>query len=209
MARPKGTSGNAKERIGREAMRLFATRGYAATTTKDIAEAAGIKDASIYNHFKGKRDLFESVVEGELAHLTEVLRQSGAMADPADSPDAYETLDMASLVPVVLSSFKPLFADERIICLRHMLESNRYEDERCGELFREAFIEHPLAIEEAVFGRLVEAGVFGACDARIAAEEFYGSAFLLLMADAPWDEASGSIEGHLREFIRLHARRGV
>lgn len=112
MARPKGTTGNAKERIEREAMRLFATKGYAATTTKDIAEAAGIKDASIYNHFKGKRDLFESVVEGELRHLTEVLRESGAMADPADSSDAYKTLDVALLAPVVLDSFRPLFADE-------------------------------------------------------------------------------------------------
>ena len=138
MARPKGTTGNAKERIEREAMRLFATKGYAATTTKDIAEAAGIKDASIYNHFKGKRDLFESVVEGELRHLTEVLGESGAMADPADSSDAYKTLDVALLAPVVLDSFRPLFADERIVSLRHMLEADRYEDGRCGELFRES-----------------------------------------------------------------------
>ncbi len=209
MARPKGTPGNAKERIEWEAMRLFATKGYAATTTKDIAEAAGIKDASIYNHFKGKRDLFESVVEGELRHLTKVLRETGAMADPADSSEAYGTLDVALLAPVVLDSFRPLFADERIVCLRHMLEANRYEDERCGELFREIFIERPLAIEEAVFSRLVEAGVFGECDPGVAAAEFYGSAFLLLMADAPWDEASKSIEGHLREFIGLHTRRGV
>lgn len=207
MARPKGTTGNAKERIEREAMRLFATKGYAATTTKDIAEAAGIKDASIYNHFKGKRDLFESVVEGELRHLTEVLGESGAMADPADSSDAYKTLDVALLAPVVLDSFRPFFADERIVSLRHMLEADRYEDGWCGELFREIFIEKPLAIEAAVFGRLVADGVFCACDPRIAAAEFYGGVFLLLMADVPWDEASERIERHLREFIRLHTRR--
>ncbi len=209
MARPKGTTGNARERIEREAMLLFATKGYAATTTKDIAEAAGIKDASIYNHFKGKRDLFESVVEGELRHLTEVLRGTGAMADPADSPNAYETLDTALLVPVVLDSFRPLFADERIVCLRRMLETNRYEDKRCGELFQEVFIERPLAIEETVFSQLVADGVFCACDPRVAAAEFYGSVFLLLMANIPWDEASKNIEEHLREFVELHTRRGA
>lgn len=209
MARPKGATENAKVRIMARAMQLFATKGYAATTMKDIAAAAGIKDASIYNHFKGKRDLFEAVVEEELRHLTKALQATGAMAHPLDAVFPYQTEDMESLVSIVLDSFRPLFADERVVCLRRMLESNRYADERCGELFREIFIDRPVAIESAIFSRLIEAGVFSECDPRFAATEFYGSTFLLLMADKNWQEASAEIEAHLNEFIVRHRRDKV
>lgn len=209
MARPKGATENAKGRIMAKAMQLFAIKGYAATTMKDIAAAAGIKDASIYNHFKGKRDLFEAVVEEELRHLTEVLQTAGAMASPLDSTFPYQTEDMDSLASIVLDSFRPLFADERVVCLRRMLESNRYTDECCGELFREIFIERPVAIESAIFSRMIEAGVFSECDPRFAATEFYGGAFLLLMADKDWQEASAEIEAHLNDFIVRHRRDKV
>lgn len=209
MPRPKSAEGNAKNRILAEAMTLFATKGYAATTTKDIAAAAGIRDASIYNHFKGKRELFESIVEAELQHLTEALRKSGAMADPNDSTVLYQSLEPSRLASVVLDSFRPLFADERVVCLRRMLETNRYEDDRCGELFREMFIAQPLRIEEEIFGTLAENGVFSECNPSVAASEFYGSTFLLLMADTPWDEASAAISAYLGEFLKSHLRKGA
>lgn len=205
MTRPKGKGSNAKQRIMAEAMALFATKGYAATTMKDIAAAVGIKDASIYNHFKSKRDLFEAIVETELAYLAETLRDSGAMAAPGDSKELYRTTDVSALIPVVLRSFKPLFDDKRIVCLRKMLESNRYEDERCGELFNRIFIERPVAIEEAIFQDLIDGGILSTCDSRLAAMEFYGSIFMLLIADARWDEAAEHIEARLREFIRLRS----
>ncbi len=44
-------------RILEVASRLFYERGYKATTTRDLAEAVGIKAASLYNHFKSKQDI--------------------------------------------------------------------------------------------------------------------------------------------------------
>ena len=209
MARPKGATENAKGRIMAKAMQLFATKGYAATTMKDIAAAVGIKDASIYNHFKSKRDLFEAVVDEELRYLTEVLQATGAMAHPLDAAFPYQTEEKDSLTAVVLGSFRPLFVDERVICLRRMLESNRYADGRCGELFGEIFIERPVAIESAIFSQLIKAGIFSECDPHFAATEFYGSAFLLLMANKDWKEASVEIEAHLNEFIIRYRRDKV
>ena len=44
-------------------LRLFSDKGFARTSVRDIAQAAGITDAAIYYHFDSKRDLFEALVE--------------------------------------------------------------------------------------------------------------------------------------------------
>ncbi len=44
------------------ALELFATHGYEATTTKAIAERAGVTEAMVFRHFASKRDLFRATV---------------------------------------------------------------------------------------------------------------------------------------------------
>ena len=46
------------------ALLLFSERGFARTSVRDIARAAGITDAAIYYHFASKRELFEALIEG-------------------------------------------------------------------------------------------------------------------------------------------------
>lgn len=52
-----------KDRIMLEAAILFARRGYAAVSIRDIAKKADIKAASIYNYFSGKEELFDIIVD--------------------------------------------------------------------------------------------------------------------------------------------------
>lgn len=42
---------------------LFGTRGYAATSLDDVAQAARVTKGALYHHHEGKRQLFEAVVE--------------------------------------------------------------------------------------------------------------------------------------------------
>lgn len=54
-----------RERIVTEAVRLFAERGYRATTVGDIEAAAGLspRRGSLYKHFKSKEDLLGAGLE--------------------------------------------------------------------------------------------------------------------------------------------------
>jgi len=45
------------------AERLFADRGYARTSMKQLAAAVGVADASLYNHFASKREILEALYE--------------------------------------------------------------------------------------------------------------------------------------------------
>lgn len=51
-----------RERVLDAAARAFREHGYAATTLNDIADAAGLKTASLYYHFSSKEELVEEVL---------------------------------------------------------------------------------------------------------------------------------------------------
>jgi len=52
-----------KQAILKTAARLFATQGFDATTTLQIAREAGATEPLIYYHFKGKDDLFTRIID--------------------------------------------------------------------------------------------------------------------------------------------------
>lgn len=43
---------------------LFTTQGYAATSTRQVAEAVGIRQASLYHYFRTKDDILEALLTG-------------------------------------------------------------------------------------------------------------------------------------------------
>jgi TetR/AcrR family transcriptional regulator len=47
-------------------MDLFSRKGFAGTTTKEIALAAGVSEAIIFRHFATKRDLYTAIIEHNL-----------------------------------------------------------------------------------------------------------------------------------------------
>jgi AcrR family transcriptional regulator len=51
------------ERILDAAEALFAERGYAGTTLRDVAAAVGLRNPSLYNHFPSKESLYAAVLE--------------------------------------------------------------------------------------------------------------------------------------------------
>ena len=64
-------SESAREVICASAHRLFAQRGYEATTMQDIVAGSGMSKGAIYHHFRSKQEVLRSVVEDECRHLDE------------------------------------------------------------------------------------------------------------------------------------------
>lgn len=61
--RPRVGSEDKRERILREAARLFSGRGYAETSLADVAGEAEISKAGLLHHFGSKEGLFSAVLE--------------------------------------------------------------------------------------------------------------------------------------------------
>jgi AcrR family transcriptional regulator len=61
------------------ALKLFAEHGYKATTVGAIEQAAGLapRSGALYQHFKGKQPLLETMVDRELAEMDELAHAIG------------------------------------------------------------------------------------------------------------------------------------
>lgn len=89
----------AREEILDAAAELFAQRGYAATSTRLIAEAVGIRQASLYYHFDNKEhilaELLEATVRPSLDYAAELERQGAA---PVTALHALASYDVGVLL---------------------------------------------------------------------------------------------------------------
>ncbi len=61
-------------RIIESAIPLFAKKGYEGVSVESLARAAGINKATLYYHYKGKKELFEAVLRYQFSRLLGKLR---------------------------------------------------------------------------------------------------------------------------------------
>lgn len=114
MARPKAVIGlepNRRSDLLRAAARLFVEKGFNATTTRDIAEAVGMRSGSPFYHFRSKQDLLTAaILDGlESGHQ----RQCAAIEGIADAEQRLRCLvrtHLATLLAGECSS--PLLINE-------------------------------------------------------------------------------------------------
>lgn len=64
---PSRPGATARDEILDAAAELFTTLGYATTSTRSIADAVGIRQSSLYHHFKTKDDILEVLLAGTVA----------------------------------------------------------------------------------------------------------------------------------------------
>jgi AcrR family transcriptional regulator len=67
------TGSETRAEILRVALALFTEKGFASTSTRDIAEALGITKSALYYHFRSKDAIVTSLVQQRLRELDELL----------------------------------------------------------------------------------------------------------------------------------------
>jgi len=67
-----------RERILAEALVLFASKGFDATSVKDISSAVGVADAALYRHFPSKEELAHAVFKRHYSTLAGQIAEIGA-----------------------------------------------------------------------------------------------------------------------------------
>jgi len=80
------------DRILDSAEALFAARGFAGTSVRDIANAVGLNPASLYNHFASKEALYEAVLERGIRPLVDALEEAAKS----------ETMDAGEIIGAVM-----------------------------------------------------------------------------------------------------------
>jgi AcrR family transcriptional regulator len=107
-ARPEATP-NVRERILDVAQALFAEQGYAATSTRAIAQAAGVNLAQLHYHYGAKRDLFKAAYLRGAGQVTEARAKAlaGLKAAHGAAPIPLEALVESFVTPFMLNGQTP------------------------------------------------------------------------------------------------------
>ena len=87
------------ERLREEAARLFWEKGYAATTTREIAESLGVQRASLYYHIESKEKLLYDLCVESLGNIHGAVAE--AVADTTDPLDRVRAMIRAHVVAML------------------------------------------------------------------------------------------------------------
>ncbi|MDI6912321.1 TetR/AcrR family transcriptional regulator [Nocardioides sp.] len=78
------------ERIVETALDQFAVHGYAATSMRDLADAVGMRAASLYNHFSSKEMLLWHICQWTIDSLSEIQQDTlGQEGSPSERLSAF------------------------------------------------------------------------------------------------------------------------
>lgn len=82
----KAVRDRTRERLLDAALTCFAERGYASTTSRDIAAAAGVSLGLAYRYFRSKDEMMATLVNDALAEVRrDVADSGGAHRDPVEA----------------------------------------------------------------------------------------------------------------------------
>lgn len=109
MARPRSAGYDEhRDEILAAAARLFATRGYAATTMNDVAAACGLSKATLYHYVADKHDLLAEVARGHVLRLERLVDAVVARGLP---PQAR----LVALIEVFMSAYAGAQHEHRVL----------------------------------------------------------------------------------------------
>lgn len=71
-----------RDRILSEALHRFSEQGYAATSTREIADALGLTKAALYYHFATKDDILNALMREAFENLRAIVDSAGGHSSP-------------------------------------------------------------------------------------------------------------------------------
>lgn len=127
-------NGNTKQEILDAALELFSVQGYEATSISQLAEAVGIRKASLYSHFENKQAILDALMQ---TILEQYERHSIFASADWDSPaftKGKEDLTSESAVEMLRGQVNYIIHDTQISRARKMLTIEQFRNPQMASL---------------------------------------------------------------------------
>lgn len=150
-----------KRKIFETSMKLFADKGYDATSVEEITATVGVAKGTLYYHFSSKEEIFNFLVEEgmKLLHNSVEIKTEN-LENPIDKIRA-----------VMLIQLKVMKKYEEFITI---LLSQIWGNEPRHQQFR-TYIYQYIAVIESFIREGIEKEVFRECNTRLIAETIFGT----------------------------------
>lgn len=127
-----------KENMLLVALRLFAQKGYEATSIFDIAQELPITKGAIYKHFKNKQDILDAIIskmeENDQRFAEQFIMPIHVLS--LEELEAYQKVTIKQVIDFSLAMFTYWTEDEFASLFRKMLTIEQYHDKKMNLLYQ-------------------------------------------------------------------------
>lgn len=152
-----------RQAILHAAKRAFLAHGYSGASMEAIAEAAPVSKPTLYNHFRGKQELFAAVISGQCHTLLNTLSQAKA-----------EFQDPPASLKVIAGAFVDLIYGNESLNLYRLIIAEQRNFPELGELVYRSGPEPVLQQLASYLTELNACGVLRVPDVDSASRLFVG-----------------------------------
>ena len=199
--------GNTKQEILEAALELFSVQGFEATSVSQIADAVGIRKASLYSHFENKQAILDALVKNVLAQYGE--HSIFARTDWEKDADRLPLTPDAA-VQMVLGQIRYILHDPAISRARRMLIIEQFQNAELAQLQTKQNYSDVLRYFTGLIKHLIRQGVLREDDPEImAAQLCLPISVWINLCDREPDresEVMALIEKHIRQFFRIYGK---
>ncbi|MCL1809194.1 MAG: TetR family transcriptional regulator [Clostridiales bacterium] len=147
-----------KKKIFNSAIKLFTEKGYENVSINDIADTIGIRQSAIYNHFRSKQEILDTIYD--------FYRYYQLSNRP--SPDKLEALlETGSVFDIITKGFIYEFEEgviEQMSDMAKLVFQRSSTDAKAKEMFLDLILKEAIIFVEDSLNRAVEAGRFAPFD---------------------------------------------
>lgn len=201
--------GNTKQEILEAALELFSVQGFEATSISKLADAVGIRKASLYSHFESKQAILDALVRDVLTQYEahSIFAGQEDVLPAGDTPA--QTLDAA--LQMILGQLRCILHDPHISKARRMLVIEQYRNPELAALQTKQNYTDVLRYFTAMIGQLIRQGVLAQEDPGMMAAQLCLpiTVWIGLCDREPAREAEvmALVERHIRQFFRVYGKR--
>ncbi len=197
--------GNTKQEILEASLELFSVQGFEATSISQIADAVGIRKASLYSHFDSKQAILDTLVNQVLEKYGKhsIFARKDWEKDAASLP-----LTSDAAVQMIQGQIRYILHDPTIQRARKMLVIEQFQNPELAKLQTKQNYSDVLAYFTGLIQSMIRKGVLAEDDPEIMAAQFCLpiSVWINLCDREPEreKEVMALVERHIRQFFRVY-----
>ena len=199
---------NTKQEILKTALDLFSVQGYEATSISQIAEAVGIRKASLYSHFGCKQDILDALVSVVLTQYNKHSIFANAKWEDYEYNKDFLNITLEESIRMILGQVCYIIHDPTILKSRKMLTIEQFQNQELSWLLTKQNYTDVLNYFSGFVSFLIAQGKLRDDDAQIMAAQLCLpiTVWINLCDREPNNEdvIMVLIERHIRRFFKIY-----
>jgi AcrR family transcriptional regulator len=154
-----------KEKIFDVSINLFSQKVFDAVSVREIAREVGIRESSIYNHYKNKEAILDAIIDYFISELAQSSPPEEEMEKLMETPELFFEIGGRAFIERMSAP-----KTEKIW---RIISIELYHNEKIRNFYKKVLLEDPIDAWENIFTKMIEKKVIKPVDPKTLAYEYF------------------------------------